>query len=589
MKAKLTKENISSFIGDVVSLRLLDNGEPKNATWSVSGDAAIIRRFDTVPSAVLVDLVKEGDAVITADDGENKYTCAVSARPMRHAASDEDFNYYIGDMHVHTSNVHTADKFPSRTDGSPQKVIDDLTKEGKLDFTVISDHSCVLNEYEFLRGFIAAEESVHDGLVVLPGSESEITFLENDRYGIRHKNSGEIVSVNTLYHSNSRTYEEYYERIGSANAPISVLAHPQVMGSFIPGIWNFCLDRNQGLKPFVKCVEMGNGTPRSETPLFEHTLSVALDNGFRVSTSSGSDHHGPDWSATVCPGKTVIMAREKTKEAFIDALLSNRCYASEQGNIKIRYSVNSTFAPATIKATGCYEFDIYTSHIDGTKASELKTLEIITDGEERAARLENIDLSHITVKVENKNAHWFYLRFVAENGQKTWSTPVWTDLPQARHTAEDLKLIDKSEFTAYDEISEKSAQVLLNGNPAEKYVGKRVAEIVIDMKNEKSLRAVSVLAPMFEKREQLPPPSVLPEKLMHFPYRIEVLASSDGESYEKLARGYARVFGGENIFSFTETHARYIKIRVLSSVGQASGLPQYTDTPIDIGEIEFYS
>ncbi len=589
MKAKLTKESISSFIGDVVSLRLVEDGEPKAASWNISGDAAIIRKFDTVPSAVLVNLVKEGTATIIADDGENKYTCNVSARPMRHAQSSDEFNYYIGDMHVHTSNVHTADKFPSRTDGSPQKVIDDLTKEGILDFTVISDHSCVLNESEFLRGFIAAEESVHDGLVVLPGSESEITFLENDRYGIRHKNSGEIVSVNTLYNSDSRTYEEYYKRIGSANEPISVLAHPQVMGSFIPGIWNFCLDRNQELKRFVKLVEMGNGTTRDETPLFEHTLSVALDNGFRASTSCGSDHHGPSWSAAVCPGKTIIMAREKTKEAFIDAILNKRCYASEQGNIKIRYSVNSTFAPATIKAADSYEFDIFTSHLDGTKADELKTLEIITDGEERAARIENVDLSHITVKVKRENAHWFYLRFVAENGQKTWSMPVWTDMPKATAAVDGLELINKSGFEAFDAITGKNAQILLSGSPVDKYEGKRVAEIITDMKCEKTLRAVSILAPMFDKSEQLPPRDIRPEKLMHFPYRIEVFGSVDGERYQKLTCGYARVFGGENIFSFPETSMRYVKINILSSVGQATGRPCYADTPIDIGEIEFYS
>lgn len=587
MSIHLTKTEIDSFTGDVVSLRLLNGDAPQSAVWSVSGDAIKLRVFETVPSAVLVQLLCEGTATVTADDGTQKYTCTVKVHTMHHAAADEPMQYYFGDLHVHTTMNHNIQTFPARTEGFPQDMVRDFSAEGKLNFHAISDHACLLNENEFLRGFIAAEETEHDNLISLPGAESEITFLENDRYGIRHKNSGEIVTLNASGYINSQYYEDLYDTLDQSVAPIAILAHPQVMGSFIPGIWNFQPDRNIRLKKYVKLIEMGNGTARTETPLFEHTLSVALDAGYHVSTSCDSDHHGPTWSAGECPGKTVIMATEKTKEAFIDAILSNRCYASESGKLCLRYSVNGAVAPATVEAADSYTFHIDAFYADGS-AMEPMQLDVLSDGEKRVARLDKVDVSSLTFTVTDKDAHYFYLRFTDALGQKTWSTPVWTTLAPVAETDESLRLADKSTFLVRDAIADADASMLLNNTPNDAYRGKRTVQLTVDTREEKTFGAISIFAPMFEKREQLPPPDKQPEVLAHFPCRIALYYSTDGQTYQKLREGCVRVFGGENRFDFEAVTARYWRIDILTSVGQESGWPQYTDTPIDVGELEFY-
>ena len=86
-------------------------------------------------------------------------------------------------------------------------------------------------------------------------------------------------------------------------------------------VWNFSLEKNNtpALRRMVKLVEVGNGGDRKSNLINEYVYSVALDNGFRVSTCCSSDSHGPVWGYGAFPGKTVLMAPEKSREAFLDA------------------------------------------------------------------------------------------------------------------------------------------------------------------------------------------------------------------------------------------------------------------------------
>ena len=95
--AKLSKSSINSFCGDVVALQLLAEEDLSNApiTWSVQGDAAIIRGFadgygDGFTNGVLVTLVKEGDALICAQYDDTTYYCPIAVRSARTADPNEE-------------------------------------------------------------------------------------------------------------------------------------------------------------------------------------------------------------------------------------------------------------------------------------------------------------------------------------------------------------------------------------------------------------------------------------------------------------------------------------------------------------------
>ena len=583
---KLSREYIETFVGEVVSLRVIEEGETIPAVFTSDSDSISLFPKD---GAVLIAAKADGQSVITAEADGQKLYCKVNVRET--VDETAKMNYYIGDFHVHTTMDHNGETFKLRTDGRPADVVNDYCKEGKLDFTVISDHACLLSDKEFMQGFIAADEQEHDGLIVLAGSESEVENLQTDRYGIKHKNAGEIVTVNCVGYASCKKYDEYYRNVMPSPAPVCVLAHPQVMGSSVPGIWNFDLRHNatNEMKRCVRMIEMGNGTIREETPLFEHILSVALDNGMTVSTTCSSDHHGPVWSADLFPGKTVIMAPEKSKEAFVKALRETRCYASESGNIRVYYTVNGITAPAHINNASEYVFHIEASHIDGTKADELKSLEIISDRERRLMTIWDEDFSSIDVTVKAQDASYFYLRFANNKGEKTWSPVVWTE--NERHIIpNDLQHIeDKSAFTAKDTVSGKDASILFSGDPYQVFEGEETAQIVIDLRKQTSLRAIGVLPQLYDGITRMTPErKIMTEQLMRFPCKYRLSASVDGINYKEISDGYIRIFGGEDIIDFEKISAKYLKLDVLETAGRTSLRPQFKDVKLKMGEIEFY-
>ena len=178
---------------------------------------------------------------------------------------------------------------------------------------------------------------VADELVVFPGCECDVTVMEDDRYGIPIKRSGEIVCINSDDYEECTSWEEFYDAVAKKPYPICVLAHPQIVGFSKKGLWDFKLSENntETMKHAVKLIEMGDGSNRQSNQIHELSYSVALDNGFKVSTTCSSDSHGPKWGFDVFPGKTMIMAKAKTKADFHDALMNRRVYASESGSVMI--------------------------------------------------------------------------------------------------------------------------------------------------------------------------------------------------------------------------------------------------------------
>ena len=109
---------------------------------------------------------------------------------MRRATSEEATRYYLGDMHTHTSWIHAHDLFAERTVDFPEDYLSEIKKENLLDFAVISDHAETLNDRDFLRSFIATEEADAMRTLIFPGAESEVVYIEKNRFGISVRKSG---------------------------------------------------------------------------------------------------------------------------------------------------------------------------------------------------------------------------------------------------------------------------------------------------------------------------------------------------------------------------------------------------------------
>ena len=585
MSKKLSKESIVSYRGDILPLHIgFDSDEHEylksaDIKWESDSDCVSIRTFSgedkmCFNNGALLILNKVGEANVTATlDGE-KHLCRVTVREPIIADSEDKFDYFIGDLHNHTTLIHNHDAFIDRTSEFQYEYINQLKDEALIDFTAMSDHACVLNETEFFRNFTEVEKAEPNSVVIFPGSESEITFREEDRFGVLHKNSGEIVTFNTDRYGNPNRWEPFYDYVKNAPEPVAIFAHPCVVGYSTKGVWNFCFHKhnNDIMKKAIRGIEVINGGLVDWNLMHEFTYSHALDSGFRVSSVASSDSHGPRWGYSYMKAKTVILAKEKSREAFLDALRHNRFYATESGNVKLRYTVNGKQAPADLEEATNYKFHVELDYFLDDETTHPVECTVISDYGKTLLSLSNFG-NTFDFEIDSDTARYFYLRFVDANGERTWSCPVWTGRAFDEYLEPEITPIDMTGATAVDALTGDDAAGAIDGNvyePWEARTGK--ASIVIDLGKECEIKALGLYPRMIVR----PSKSREYEKWLVWrepdfsstlPTSIAVYASVDGKTYEKCTDGICRMFGGENIFTFEPTKAKYVRFDILSTVG----------------------
>jgi len=611
MERYLSKEKISTYRGNVLPLRLL-GGEPyskEKIRWTCSDESIVqitsfaknTRNGGEFTDGVLLTFLEVGEAIVTAKFGKKEYVCNIEVREMKHAESSKDLRYFVGDMHDHTWNNHNQKVFCER---GPElwpinNYMRQMKEDGRMDFAVVSDHACCLNAVEYYRGYADADD-IGDDVIYFPGSESQVTIREKDRYGIEHMHGGEIVLLNANIYPDEYSWGDWFHRLKKSPFAFCIFPHPQGIGFSVPGIWDFYLSENndQRFLDLFRLVETGNGSNRETNMINAYTYSVALDNGFHVAPTCASDEHGKHgWGYDVFPGKTVIMAPEKSKEAFFDAILHNRVYATSSGNVMLYYEVNGKTAPATLNDEGEYHFHVELSYFRmGEKDTRIKTCRVISDGGKTVLKLTDMG-DDFTFTLNAPQAHWFYLELSDEQGRKTWSCPVWTDKPIEKKKSKKLSLLDKKGIRCTDEVSGEDASLVINDEPLNYWRSENTtASLLFDLGKEEKLSAFSHFPKWLtwaELKEENPLHATkgdLPTiRLKEYPSKFCLWASLDGNSFERVTDGVFRVFGGEETFRFKTTKAKYLRLEILETVGKAWEREEFSDAKIILGEISFWA
>ena len=599
MSIWLSRELISSFCGDVVALKLLSDEDISSdeILWNRDSEAVKIRddfKYDErfpFTNGVLITLMEVGTATVTAIHRSKRYSCKIEIRERIHAESGDKLDYFIGDLHDHTCPINDYQPFAERTEGRAIDYMRQLKDEGLMDFGVISDHSEPLSENEFFDNFLTVDrEQPEMRTVMFPGCENEVIVIEEDRFGIKNKKGGEVVSFNCPDYKESHSWEEFIGKVASEPFAVCTLAHPQIVGFSVAGVWDFSLHKNNSdvLKNAIKLIETGDGSNRQSNLINEFMYSVALDNGFRVSTTCSSDSHGPKWGYHRFPGKTIIMAPERSKEAFLDAIYNNRIYGCESGNLKIRYSVNGIFAPAVIPHSKKYSFHVEISYFQDDRTTFPVKCQLISDKGKILSSFEGMDLLSFDFEIEAPEASYFFLRFVDEKTRRTWSPAVWTGIPTKGTAPSPLIPLDKKGFTVTETKSGASAHILVCDDPMKSFIAESPSpEFVIDMNRIERITALGHY-PRIIRREFIKDwYGGTPPILAEFPAEFEISASVDGVSYEKCADGIFRIFGSEEIIEFTEIEARYIKLSIRSNVGAFKG-GEFENSSTAIGELTVF-
>ena len=236
METRISATQLESFVGDVRPVWLISDKSLKfePIRWGIEGEAVTMRRMSgcfhgAMAYGVLLTFTKPGEATVTASYNGEVYTCRVICR-ARKDYSAEKMNFYKGDLHTHTTPEHTHDLFINRTEYLYPDYLNYINKDNKRDLAVITDHSETIDLENFFRGFLEYE-SMKDRMetVVFPGCESEIKYVEEDRFGRLHRRSGELVTLNANNFCQSNTYPEFFEAYENSPYVIGIFAHPHIM------------------------------------------------------------------------------------------------------------------------------------------------------------------------------------------------------------------------------------------------------------------------------------------------------------------------------------------------------------------------
>lgn len=598
MNYRLSCKSYSTFVGDVFPLWITEEGgadiSQKDIVFSAEGDGLLLRDFKnsgefSFSHGILITVLKPGHFTVIATVDGQTLTFSLDAHPMHRATSEEAENFYFGDMHTHTSMIHAHDVFATRTVDFQEEYLAEIKKEGLLDFGVISDHAETLNDKDFYRAFVANATAEPMRTVIFPGTESEVVYQKKNRFGFPVRKSGEILTLNVNDYILANNFDEFLNTYREMPEPLVIFAHPQVLGwGEPPAMWDFDFPSiaNDGMKRILCGIEVIDG--RGSNLNYEQSYSYALDAGFRVSPYADGDIH-QNWIQNRDSYRTVIFATDHTKEAFVDAIRAGRAYATESGNVKLRYSVNGKVAPADLDAADTYSFHIELDTFDGNDEALPVSLRVISDYGHTVYEANCEGKKSIDFTVHSATARYFYLRFLDKDGNRTISCPVYTGRAYDDFKAlPAVQPLDMTDFCATEAESGADASVVINGDPFTTYHSdKETASILIDMKESKKISAIGLFAP-FVLRQRVDDHYELSEAIESIPAEVAIYTSGDGKSFEKQKDAYCRIFADEDIIRFAPVDARYIRFDVLSTVGRYSGKPQFADAKAAIGNLSIF-
>ena len=201
-----------------------------------------------------------------------------------------------------------------------------------------------------------------------------------------------------------------------------------------PNQYNNWADRDPEVTEIITLLEVINSNKKIH---YEAFLS-ALAQGWKVSPVCGNDNHGLG-GITQHTSRTFVLATARTKAAILDALQHRRTYASLDGNIQCRYTVNGAIMGSTLDRPDTCKFDISLSDPDTAKPTHTITkIDIVTDGGEVVQEFKPTPAHAITwtPTIAAATHRFFFVRVWNTGGGDTaggdptkpiaWLAPVWT-------------------------------------------------------------------------------------------------------------------------------------------------------------------
>lgn len=315
------------------------------------------------------------------------------------AAPLPQYHIYAGSTHAHTANTWShgdqyakakaeeSERQPKRAKvlkpdwqkyQGPPAAHYALARANGYDFYATTDHSQEQGLQPPTRtnaAWVAAQReaaaATDAGFVALPGFEHSENNGPNGTGHLNVINSSEY--LNALAPGVDLPYLYKWLKTVPPNGDGPVVAsfnHPGARGY---NNWAWC---DPQVADVLTLLEVINGNNKVHYQAFVN----ALDRGWKVSPVCGNDNHG-FWGITHHTSRTFVLATARTKAAILDAMKHRRTYASLEGNLECRHTVNAAAMGSTLSRPTGFRFDIFVSDPDTNEPKDRITkIDIVKDG-----------------------------------------------------------------------------------------------------------------------------------------------------------------------------------------------------------------
>lgn len=239
----------------------------------------------------------------------------IPALPEPVDPTDPGAGWYKGDLHAHT--------WYSDGRWSPADLVTFMTEHG-LDFVSLTDHNTVAGLAEH---FALASDDV----LTLGGSEVSTFHGHMLAYGIYERvewrdTDGSLIPVPKLA-----------SNIHAAGG-LAVICHPRNVGD--PLCCGCRWEHNDMMPGNAGAVEIWNGSWSDENAQGVALWQTWLAEGYRLTATAGTDHHGQDVSAydtfsNLRPAWNVVYAESKTRAGIVTALRAGHSYVTAKPQLHL--------------------------------------------------------------------------------------------------------------------------------------------------------------------------------------------------------------------------------------------------------------
>jgi len=344
----------------------------------------------------------------------------------------EDYHFYFGDIHQHSAlsdGMGTVDECFTRSAAVFHE-----------DFAALTDHEwftgnfLLPSEWEWIK--IICQQVTRPGeFTAIPAYEWTTARLPG---GFGHKNiyfssfDAPVFSCNFEAHTSADLFKLL--------KPFGAIAVPHHVGWTGTDWASF----DSGFQPVTEIVSthgvfeyMGNEPIMHRGGQPGYFIQDGLKQGLKFGLVGGSDGHGLKWHHGVGykesefnSGLTVVIARENTLPAIMEALRNRRVYATSGSRIYIDFRINGEWMGSDLTSTRKPEIVF---KIKGSAL--LHSVTLIRDGEPILilGKDTNFGLGVNRTFTDDglvNGQHFYYLRILQEDGEMAWSSPIWVKLVQ---------------------------------------------------------------------------------------------------------------------------------------------------------------